>query len=269
MKKKTILLLTVFAVLLLAAAVFCGLKFYRYEREQNENIALLNQKLAMLTEEFQDLSNTYKTDRDYYENSHPWGKGYNWFAIGNSLTWIEGYGHGICSTGVDNDYFGLVKAYLETKYPEVDAFRINAVAWERKESNRSTRFYLMDPHLSTALNLVTIQLGENVYDTTTYKEDLIDLINHIKDRCPKARIVVIDDFWDQGVSDLRRAAAEETGVAFADLSEIRGKPEYQSKEGTVFTLADGSTETVSKASETHPGDAGMRYIADQVIGNLE
>ena len=82
-------------------------------------------------------------------------------------------------------------------------------------------------------------------------------------------IILIDDFWEQAISDMRRAAAEETGVAFADLSEIRGKSEYQSREGTAFALADGSADIVSKAAETHPGDAGMKYIADQIIKNLK
>ena len=265
MKKKTLILTAAAAVLLIATAVFCGLKFIRYERAQNENIKFLTQRVLELSEDLGDLSDAYRMDQEYYEHGHSWGKGYNWLAIGNSITLIEAFGRGICSTRPDNDYFGIVKAHLETKYPDVDAFRVNVVPWEKKSSNRSTRLYLIDPYLSPALDLVTVQLGENVYDTTTYQEDLAGMIRHIRDICPNTQIILIDDFWEQEISDLRKAAAAETGTAFADLSEIRGKAEYQSKEGTVFQLPDGSTETVSKAAETHPGDAGMKYIADQII----
>ena len=64
---------------------------------------------------------------------------------------------------------------------------------------------------------------------------------------------------------MRKNAAEKTGVAFADLSSIRGKKEFQSAEGTVCYLADGSTILVSNAAATHPGDEGMAQIADKVI----
>ena len=268
MKKRTLILTTAAAVLLIAAAVICGVKFIRYERAQNENIRALTQRVLDLSEDLEDLSDAYRRDKEYYEHGHSWGDGYNWLAIGNSITLIDAYGRGICSTMPDNDYFGIVKAHLETKYPEVDAFRVNVVPWEKKSSNRSTRLYLMDPYLSPKLDLVTIQLGENVYDTTTYQQDLAELIRHIREICPEAQVILIDEFWDPEISSLRRAAAAETGIAFADLSEIRGNPEYQSREGTVFQLPDGSTETVSKAAETHPGDAGMKYIADQVILQL-
>ncbi len=265
MKKKTLILTVAAAVLLIAAAGILGVKYLQYERAQNENIQTLTQRVLDLSEDLNDLSDAYRRDKEYYRYGHSWGDGYNWLAIGNSITLIETYGRGICSTRPDNDYFGIVKAHLEAKYPEVDVFRVNVVPWEKKSSNRSTRLYLMDPYLSPKLDLVTIQLGENVYDTTTYQKDLAELIRHIRELCPEAQVILIDDFWDEEISSLRKAAAEETGIAFADLSEIRGNPEYQSRAGTVFQLPDGSTETVSKEAETHPGDAGMEYIAEQVI----
>ena len=222
-----------------------------------------------MSAQIQDMNAANLREKEYFRYGHEWGKGDNWLALGNSLTLIDAYGHGICSTQADNDYFGLVKKYLERKYPEVEAFRYNYVAWEKETDNRSFKLYHIDSFLSPELDLVTIQLGENVFDMTTYQEDLAVLIRHIQGTCPKAKIVLIDDFWSNRKSEMRKAAAEETGIAFADLSEIRGKEEYQSKEGTVFYEADGTENTVSKEAETHPGDAGMKYIAEKVIEELE
>ena len=62
--------------------------------------------------------------------------------------------------------------------------------------------------------------------------------------------------------------AEETDIDFADLSEIRGKKEYQSEAGIAFLLSNGKTETVSEEAATHPGDSGMAYIADRGIEKI-
>ena len=275
-RKNLLILLTVLAV---AAAGFCVYKLILHEKDQNENLdrieALLGQNMELsarvseLSEQLGELSDEYRREKEYYRNGHQWGEGYNWLALGNSLTLIETYGRGICSTREDNDYVALVQAYLEKRNPEVDVFRYNYVAWEQKKTGRSSKLYMIDSLLSPAVDLVTIQLGENVADRSTYREDLTELINHIKAGCPEAEIIMIDDFWTGAMGDLRKEAAQETGIGFADLSGIRGKKEYQSKAGTVMALPGGKTIKVSEEAETHPGDAGMEYIANQVIAQLE
>lgn len=44
--------------------------------------------------------------------------------------------------------------------------------------------------------------------------------------------------------------------------------EYQSKEGLVYYLPDGSSATVPAKAATHPGDKGFRYIADRIIEEI-
>ncbi len=281
MSKKTIFIL-IAVVVLLGVSVFGSIKFIRFEQNQNENIITLvhsiseqneiileqNEKIERLSRQIQDVNLANLREKEYYKNDFRWGEGYNWLALGNSMTIIDGYGHGMCSTQMDNDYFGLVKKYLEGRYGTVNTYRHNFVLWEMEPNNRSFKMFHIEHYLTPEVDLVTLQLGENASNVTTYKDDLVELINHIKGTCPKAKIIMIDDFWYDGISNLRKAAAEETGIPFADLSEIRGKTEYHSKEGTVFVTEEG-TETVYKAAETHPGDKGMKYIADKVIAILE
>lgn len=131
--------------------------------------------------------------------------------------------------------------------------------------DRTKALDLLNILLSDKLNLVTIQLGENVSDTSHFEEDLETLIAYIHKRAPKAKIIVIGDFWDKNRNGQRKRAAERQNVLFADLSEIMGNKDYQSKEGTICTLDDGSTIAVSKEAETHPGDKGMEYIANKVM----
>ena len=62
--------------------------------------------------------------------------------------------------------------------------------------------------------------------------------------------------------------AKEKSCAFADLSNIRGNKKYQSKEGTKCLMTDGTAKRVSKEAETHPGDEGMKYIAEKIIEQI-
>ena len=275
MKKKLIFILVPIMLIVIAAGVW----FVLHEKTQNTNITALvaenealNRRLEALSGRIDSLNQAAKelSQRDDREAKEPveWGDGYNWMAIGNSLTWMSSWQRGICSTRPDNDYFSIVKTWLEERNGTVQAERCNYSIWEQS-TLKSTMFDQITPYLSEKLDLVTIQLGENVTALDTYGEDLRMLIRHIRKHCPSAQIVLIDEFWSQEKSEIRRSVATEAGIAFVDLGEIRGKEEYQSREGTECLLADGSMITVDKDAETHPGDAGMAYIAEQLIKTLE
>lgn len=272
MKKKLIFILVPVILAVIAAGVWLVL----HEKNQSSNIVALIEENEDLTRKLYGLAD--KLDeatlelalRDERKAREPleWGDGYNWMAIGNSLTWIESWQRGICSTRPDNDYFGIVKAWLESRHENVQAERCNYSDWEFSIV-RASMFDQIVPYLSEKLDLVTIQLGENVSDVRTYRADLERLVIYIEEHCPSAQIILIDDFWNQERSDIRRSVAEEYGIPFADLGEIRGKAEHQSKEGMECLIADGRVITVSKEAETHPGDSGMAYIAEQLIKILE
>lgn len=284
MKKKNLIWLIPLLVLILAAAGYAGLRILRHEEAQKAESQALNERIDALTADLHNLSAEIEdldtqlweltvriNNEKEYAGLFPEEEGnYNWLAIGNSITLIREWGRGICSTRPDNDYFGLVKAHLEEKYPKVTAFRYNFSLWEESPALREHLLCLIEAFLTPSLDLVTIQLGENAADadTATYQADLVTLIRYIQGRCPQARIILIDDFWNQGNGDIRKAAAAEAGIRFADLHGIQGIAEYQSKAGTEYLREDGSTGKVLKTEETHPGDAGMEAIADAVKEQL-
>lgn len=249
-----------------------GGKLIAHEKRQNQRIASLNQKVVELNKNITDQKNRndYLDARlqqvtDYY-NFHPeyQENSFNYLALGNSLTLIPGWGRGICSTKPDNDYYGLVESYLRQKSESVVGYRYNFFVWERS-SNRNSTLNLLDMMLSDKLSLVTIQLGENVRDTSKYESDLESLIRYVRVKAPKAKIIVVGDFWSKERNNQRKTAAENEHCAFADLSEIMNDRNYQSKEGTECFLKNGKTIKVSKNAETHPNDEGMQYIADRII----
>ena len=219
-------------------------------------------KVDYLEEKLRQSTDYYEYETEYTDD------GYNYLAIGNSLTMINSIGRGICSTQPDNDYVGLITKYLQDEYGTVVHYAYNYAVWERS-AQRNDTLDLLDTYLDSRLDLVTVQLGENVVDLSSFEEDLEALIIYVKDKCPNAEVIVIGDFWSDERNIKRKTAADNQNCEFADLTEIIGIKEYQSKAGTVYFLQDGSTAEVSEAAAAHPGDKGMQYIADKVIEILE
>ena len=259
-KKKIFCILLV--ILLVISGSFIAYKFIQHEKAQNYRLSTLETSIqgniAHFMEKQRQKEEYYEYDTAYKDDA------YNYLAIGNSLTLIPSWGRGICSTRPDNDYFHLVVKHLESQYGTVVAYPYNMSPWERS-NDRHSCLDLIDVYLSDKLNLVTIQLGENVTDQTTYEKDLEKLIDYVRQKAPKAQIIIIGDFWDKKKSAQRQQAAQNTHCAFVDLSEIINNKNYQSYEGQECLLPDGSTIQVSHAAATHPGDKGMEYIANAVI----
>lgn len=233
-------------------------------REQNEKIDSLqdtirdlNRRITMLEHEGEIV----------YSDT-----GFNYLAIGNSITV-----HGVCdywwdeigmaATKKENDYVHLIEAHLNKKYDDVWMYSTNYSVWEMQGTDRAETFTMIDPYLSSKLDLITIQLGENVTDTATFQADYEELIRYIQGKAPEAQIIVVDDFWNKKEkSDIRENAAKNCNVQFADLSEIQGKKDYQCGIGTKVYDSNGGEHIVEHDGVArHPGDKGMRYIADAVI----
>ena len=88
------------------------------------------------------------------------------------------------------------------------------------------------------LDLISIQLSENVSNFSSFETDFEQLIQHIKDNCPKAMIIVIDDFWVSGcVSIQKKSVANKYNAAFIPLDSIKGKEEFMCGIGTSISYA--------------------------------
>ena len=208
--------------IILIAVGFFSYKFVQHEKMQNERIATLENTVqgpvAHLIEKQRQKDEYYEYDTNYKDDT------YNYLAIGNSLTLIPSWGRGICSTRPDNDYFHIVVKELEQRHGKVVAHPYNMSPWERS-TERTSCLDLIDVYLSDKLDLVTIQLGENVNDKTTYESDLENLVKYVHTKAPKAKVIIIGDFWDKEKNALRLIAASNTNCLFVDISEIMNKKE--------------------------------------------
>ena len=281
MKKTTKIILLAAIVLALAGAALAAVRLYAHEKEQNEALRELAEQMIALQEEKQAAESGGQSEErisglesritrlevqaDYAEAD------YRWFAIGNSITvhapnevwWSE---TGMAASETSKDYVHLTAEALAGTKGKVSVHPLYFYEWETAEGNRGEKLDMLDPYLDPRLQLVTIQLGENAEDLTTFEQDLEALIRCVQTKAPEARILVIGDFWTSGEREqMKREAAEKTGAEFVSLEEIRDNPEYQAGIGAVVYDPEGNPHTVeNKDVAGHPGDRGMQYIADRL-----
>lgn len=172
-------------------------------------------------------------------NSTVTDDGFDYLAIGNSITqhpitdfwWGE---WGMAAGIEDNDYYHLVAKGLQRRCEEeINTAAYNYYIWETQAHDRTETYEFLDKWLTAGIDLVTVQLSENASDLTTFEADFSSLLRHIREVCgDETQIIVIDDFWSDEKSTIKKTVAEELEADFIDLSDIRGVTEYQAGIGT-------------------------------------
>lgn len=224
------------------------------------------------------LDDEAQTFLDSCDSNH-----YNILFVGNSITrhgladywWSDQ--RGMAASSDDADYVHQTVAGLsdhpsglkQTANNGVNFYAFNYVVWEALSSDRAEAYPQMDKYFGggESIDCVVIQLGENVQDTATFSEDYADLIEHVKDEAPNAKIVTVGDFWKDDEKDsIKKAVADDESVAYVDLGAIQDSSEYEAGMGTQVEGDDGSEHVINhEGVAKHPGDAGMKRIANAVV----
>ena len=192
---------------------------------------------------------------------------YDYLAIGNSITfhnitdfwWTE---CGMAATQPEFDYYHIIKNSLGN----INSGVYNYGVWEVQTHDRSETYEFLDKWLTEGIDLVTIQLSENCSDISTFIDDFRSLLIHIQNKIGGVQIIVIDDFWSKEKHDMKKTVCEELGVDFVDLSDIRGVDKYKAGIGTVVIDSEGKKHVIEHDGvAAHPGDEGMKIIAERVL----
>lgn len=252
-----------------------GGRFYHHERLQNEQIQNLYKEIAELEDTVRKVNEElYLLKEKSNQENIKWNdKGYNYLAIGNSIT-IHGIveywwddDRGMAASCDESDYVHLVKSYLEANGKSVTMHAKNLSSWETNAEDRAEFREVLDNYLTDDINLITIQLGENAYNLNTWEKDFEELILYIKKVCPKAQILVIGNFWSNGNCDSdKEQAAKAQGVEYVSLEGIEDNDIYYAKLGTRVEGKNGDMHTIEHDGVAkHPGDKGMSAIAERII----
>ena len=238
-----------------------GYKLYKKVKGQETTLQNLQLEINTIT------TNQKAAD---FDNSIFKEDTYNYLAIGNSITYHDAMsywwnqGVGMAASTQDKDYVHVLSGLLKDDREEVVSANMNFYDWEAQSYDRGETLTTLDSYLSPNLDLVTIQLGENVNDTSTLEKDYEDLIKYVKEKAPDAQVAVIGEFWkDEEKDNDKKAACEATGATFVDLSSMWDDKSYEAGMGTTVYGSDGEAHTIEHDGvASHPGDKGMQKIAE-------
>lgn len=281
MKKKYGLLI-LFSTIILTISVF-AVRLYVHEKWQSQQIHKLiaeqtelfnngvkyGDVLSDLQKRFSNVEDTLYSRVEYTEEA------FNYLAIGNSITLHEKCDYwwneiGMAASIPEKDYFHLVSEYLLQTYNEANTYAFNFAIWEIQSADRTQTISALEKYVSSKLDLITIQLSENVTNLDTFVSDTKEMIAFLQEKCPSAKIILVDDFWSNEKSNLKHQIAAESGVSFASLENIRGKAEYMCGLNAIVYGDDNTSHTVEHGGvAAHPGDRGMQAIADSIIDILK
>lgn len=186
--------------------------------------------------------------------------------LGNSITrhgpnpgigWDADWG--MAASDIDHDYVHLLQSYLEADGKNVLTMVRSASVWERDHAKENHLDDYGEEH-EFAADLILVRIAENVPKTSDmelYGVRLRELLAYVNPK--NAPIVFTSTVWDSEVRNaVTRAVAAEMGMPFVDLTEIGRRDDL---------MAIGLFE--HKGVAMHPGDAGMRYIADSVYPEIK
>lgn len=200
-----------------------------------------------------------------------------YLAIGNSilkhsanaeLGWYSDWG--MAATRQQYDYYHRIIAKLEELgSTSITADLLNYAGWERAE-DRTTQLSSLDSKLLADLDLVTIQVGENVTDTTSFEEDLEELVSYIKEHSPKAYVVMIGMiFASTDKDEMKVECCNKLHIPFVDMSGYNSQGGFKSQMGEITYDAEGNPHPIIHAGVAgHPSDEGMRLIAQQTLRTI-
>ncbi len=253
----------VIAICFVGVMGYCGYRFILYEKSLIRQIAEIQVT----------ISNLQSKIKLFTECDVEWNKeGYNYLAIGNSVTvhnttsyWYNEVG--MAASDEEHDYFHIVLNYLKSIKHGAMGVPYNFSIWETLSHDRDETLQYLDHYLSPLLNLVTVQLGENAYDLTTYQEDFVALIEYIKTKAPQARVLIVDDFWSYyNRAEQKYEATNKVNAEFVSLDGIADNKDYFCGMGAVVYDSSKCAHIVNHSGVAkHPGDKGMSAIAARII----
>ena len=172
---------------------------------------------------------------------------------------------GMAATSRDKDFAHLIVSALEAKRGERADFRIrNLAVLERNYRADLTDFADLASDVAYAPDYVVIAIGENVpslgkADEADYTKFLSSLAKPLVESAKHPPVVMRSPFWKNAVkADCTAKAAKEVGAIYVDAGPLGEKEE---------NMAIGLFEHQGVAR--HPGDLGMRRLADLILAGLD
>ena len=202
--------------------------------------------------------------------------------VGNSLLLGMLNQYGMCASSPQKDYAWLIQQKIR-KYNRNCTFKkLHGSGWEHAESIEAFESWFWEEEnvythrpaaerFTNDLTLILIQLTDNINTEKKIRnfEKTVDLlIQYIKERSPKAAILWIHGWYNrENTYERLMEACRQWKIGRIDISDLN-VPENQAYLGQICEDPKGGTFHAKDIWITHPGDRGMKKIAERIIKAL-
>ena len=203
--------------------------------------------------------------------------------IGNSILLGMELQYGMCASSPKNDYAYHVTQALLAANPDCRFEKVYGSMLEHaecmedfeevfyREPNKKTGKPIVES-LTEELDLIILQMTDNVNTekkTETFSKTAEILLQTIRARCPHATVIWAFGWFHKRAFFPRLVElCEQYDVECADLRDLRFKAN-EAVSGMTYESMDGTQKVVSDTCITHPGDSGMKAIADRIVSVLK
>lgn len=213
--------------------------------------------------------NTVKADNQLDANRiisyiHAEGTGTRVLFVGNSITrhgvkpdigWENDWG--MAASAAQNDYVHIVAAHILQTDPDASFCICQAAQWETNCYNGESVYSLFKAARDFQAELMIMRLAENCpraqYDCERFQQAYGSLLTYL-DATGNARKIITTSFWKRPEDEALRLFARAHSLPLVELGDL-GEDEAMK--------AIGLFEHTGVAN--HPGDRGMREIAQRIL----
>ncbi len=168
---------------------------------------------------------------------------------------------GMAASAKEKDYVHVLKGYIQSIKPDATFCICQAYKWERDFANGKQAYPIYEQARDFNADVIVVRFIENCprkdFDAEVFKKEYVDFINFLN-KSGNAKIILTTSFWEHTADPVVEQVAKENGWSLVVLNDLGELDEMK---------ALGLFEHYGVAN--HPGDLGMKTIADRIFGELK
>ena len=196
------------------------------------------------------------------------GKGKRIMFVGNSITlhgvypdigWLNDWG--MAASSLENDYVHILMKKVNEFEPEAQFCICQVSEWETEYKNGESKYYIYENAREFEPDIIIMRFVENCkrdgFESEVFKKGMDKLLKFLN-KSGKAKIIMTTGFWKHPGNKVIAEYSKEMNLPFVNLEDLGEKDEMK---------AIGLFEHEGIAN--HPGDLGMKTIAERIFVELE
>lgn len=203
----------------------------------------------------------------YFSVYNPEGKGKRIMFAGNSITLhgiLDSIGWhrecGMAASSIENDYVHILMKKIDSMTKDASYSICQVSEWERNYKNGTEFHQRYEAAGEFGADIIVMRFVENCpaedFDSSAFKRELGLLLDCLN-KNQKAKIILTTGFWKHPGDSMILEYAKENNLPCVQLGDLGELDEMK---------AIGLFEHVGVAN--HPGDLGMKNIADRIFAEL-